>query len=137
MPSDRAIFTVKQGQRIAAATRWHETHGRTKIGTRRDYQRREPTTPINIFQTLRIHFAVLVKANGSNGAGPLYDLYDLADTGYAKKLNLAGALAPGESRVRWQTASPPIASPDGSEGTAFYRSGAIKLDTCPETLCTA
>ena len=55
MPSDRAIFTVKQGQRIAAATRWHETHGRTKIGTRRDYQRRTAAgAATDIVQALKI-----------------------------------------------------------------------------------
>ena len=84
-------------------------------------------------------FKVRVKSNGTDGGGlPLYDLYALADTGYATKLNLSGAMAPLDSRARWQTDVIPTAAPDGSVGDAFYAvDGTIRLDTCPETLCTS
>ena len=84
------------------------------------------------------NFAILVKSNGSDGSGPLYDLYTLADTGYATKLNLAGALSPKCSRARWQSAVAITAAADGSVGSAFYgTTGVIQLFDCPETLCTS
>jgi hypothetical protein len=81
---------------------------------------------------------VLVKANGDVAAWPTYDLYDLSDTGFVTKLNQAGALSPLDSRIRWQSALPPTAAPDGSVGDAFYAvDGTIRLDMCAETLCTS
>lgn len=83
-------------------------------------------------------FKVIVKANGTSGGLPTYDLYALDDTGYVAKLNLAGALVPKCSRARFQTAVTAVAPADGSIGDAYYdTSGAIQLFDLPETLCTA
>lgn len=81
-------------------------------------------------------FPVLVKHNGSDGAGPTYDVYALADTGYVTKLNLAGPLSPENSRARWNSGLTITAAPDGTTGEAYYAtSGAIVLYNCKETDC--
>jgi hypothetical protein len=75
---------------------------------------------------------VIVKQNGTDGTNPLYDLFDLSDTGYTSPLN-DEPLAPVCSRARWNGALVVTAPPDGSHAVAFYTDGGIELWDLPET----
>lgn len=87
-------------------------------------------------------FAVLTKRNGNDADGnPMYDVYTLADTGFATKLNTGGPLSPVCSRARTIDmvvgAGAVIAAEDGGLGAdAFYGAdGAIVLRDLPEKNC--
>lgn len=79
-------------------------------------------------------FFVSCIQNGSDGAGPTYDCYDIETL--ATKLNLLGPLPPTCSRVRLNGAITPIAAATGSIGIAGYTSpGVLSLFDLPETVC--
>ena len=81
---------------------------------------------------------VLVKQNGTSGGNPIYDIYELADTGYVTKLNLSGAIAPKCSRARLNAGLTITAATDGSVGIAYYDvSNVVQLFDCQETLCSS
>jgi hypothetical protein len=81
---------------------------------------------------------VLVNPNGTDGDGlPTYDLYALTDVGLVTPLNLSGPLPPLDSRMRGWVGIVITAAASGTVGVAYYRSGVIVLDHCPETGCVA